>query len=400
MDAALKGVRIIDFSRVLAGPYCTMMMGDLGAEVIKIENPAGGDDTRQWGPPWLNGQAAYYLSLNRNKRSVTLNLKHPKAQYIARQLIASADVVIENLKAGTLKQYGLDYETLSRDYPRLVYCSITGYGQTGPDRDRPGYDVVIQGEAGLMATTGPAEGPPHKVGIAVVDVTAGLYASQAILASLLRRDRTGRGQYIDISLFDAQIAWLLNVAQNYLVTGQPPVRCGNANPNIVPYQVFETADGYIVVAVGNDNQYQRMCQAAGRPDLWDDERFQKNASRVAHRSELIPQWEDIMRTRPTAEWVEALNAHNIPAGPINDIPAALHYPQAVARQMVQTVEHPRVGAIPQLGPVPKLSETPARIYQAPPMLGEHTDEILRDELHYTEQEIATLRQEGAIGRKP
>ena len=400
MGAALEGVRIIDFSRVLAGPFCTMMMGDLGAEVIKIENPAGGDDTRQWGPPWLNGQAAYYLSLNRNKRSVTLNFKHPKAQHIARQLVATADVVIENLKAGTMKQYGLDYESLSRDYPRLVYCSITGYGQTGPDRDRPGYDVIIQGEGGLMSTTGPVEGPPHKVGIAVVDVTAGLYASQAILAALLRRERTGRGQYIDIALLDAQVAWLLNVAQNYLVSGRPSMRCGNANPNIVPYQVFETADGYIVIAVGNDGQYQRMCEVAGRPDLWDDERFQKNASRVTHRSELIPQWEEIMRTRPTAEWVEALNAHNIPAGPIHDIPEVLHHPQVVARQMVQTVEHPRVGTIPQLGPVPKLSETPARIYQAPPMLGEHTDEILRDELHYTEQEIAALRQEGVIGGKP
>jgi crotonobetainyl-CoA:carnitine CoA-transferase CaiB-like acyl-CoA transferase len=217
---------------------------------------------------------------------------------------------------------------------------------------------------------------------------------------LLRRERTGRGQYIDIALLDAQVAWLLNVAQNYLVSGRPSMRCGNANPNIVPYQVFETADGYIVIAVGNDGQYQRMCQVAGRPDLWDDERFQKNAGRVTHRNELIPQWEAIMRTRPTAEWVEALNAHNIPAGPIHDIPAVLHHPQVLARQMVQTVEHPQVGAIPQLGPVPKLSETPARIYQAPPMLGEHTDEILRDELHYTEQEIAILRQEGAIGRNP
>ena len=397
MDAALAGVRIVDFSRVLAGPYCTMMLGDLGAEVIKIENPSGGDDTRQWGPPWLNGQAAYYLSLNRNKRSITLNLKHPRAQVIARQLIAQADVMIENLKAGTMKQYGLDYETLSREFPRLVYCSITGYGQTGPDRDRPGYDVIIQGEGGLMSTTGPVEGPPYKVGIAVVDVTAGLYASQAILAALLRRERTGRGQYIDIALLDTQVAWLLNVAQNYMVSGKPSMRCGNANPNIVPYQVLETADGYIVIAVGNDKQYQRMCEVAGRMDLWEDERFQTNASRVTHRDELVPQWEQVFRARLTAEWVKALNDHNIPAGPINDIPQVLSHPQVIARQMVQAVEHPKVGAIPMLGPVPKLSETPARIHKAPPMLGEHTDEILRNELRYTDDEIAALRDDGAIG---
>jgi len=398
MDAALAGVRIVDFSRVLAGPYCTMMLGDLGAEVIKIENPSGGDDTRQWGPPWLNGQAAYYLSLNRNKRSITLNLKHPRAQVIARQLIAQADVMIENLKAGTMKQYGLDYETLSREFPRLVYCSITGYGQTGPDRDRPGYDVIIQGEGGLMSTTGPVEGPPYKVGIAVVDVTAGLYASQAILAALLRRERTGRGQYIDIALLDTQVAWLLNVAQNYMVSGKPSMRCGNANPNIVPYQVLETADGYIVIAVGNDKQYQRMCEVAGRMDLWEDERFQTNASRVTHRDELVPEWEQVFRARPTTEWVKALNDHNIPAGPINDIPQVLSHPQVIARQMVQAVEHPKVGAIPMLGPVPKLSETPARIHKAPPMLGEHTDEILRNELRYTDDEIAALRDDGAIGR--
>lgn len=398
-DGALSGVRIADFSRVLAGPYCTMMLADLGADVIKVENPAGGDDTRQWGPPWLNGQAAYYLSLNRNKRSITLNFKHPRAQAIAKQLIAQADVMIENLKAGTMKQYGLDYEALCREFPRLVYCSITGYGQTGPDRDRPGYDVIIQGEGGLMSTTGPVEGPPYKVGIAVVDVTAGLYASQAILAALMYRERTGRGQYIDIALLDAQVAWLLNVAQNYMVSGKPSVRCGNANPNIVPYQVFETADGYIVIAVGNDKQYQRMCEVAGRLDLWNDERYQANASRVANRDELVPQWQETLRTRPTAEWVKALNDHNIPAGPINDIPEALSHPQVIARQMVQSVEHPKVGVIPMLGPVPKMSDTPTRIYTAPPMLGEHTDEILRNELHYGDDEIAALRREGAIGEQ-
>ncbi len=395
-NMALAGIRIVDFSRVLAGPYCTMLLADLGADVIKIEHPVGGDDTRQWGPPWLNGESAYYLGINRNKRSLTLNLKHPHGQTLARQLIATADVLVENFKVGTMEQIGLDYTTLSRQYPRLVYCSITGYGQTGPDRDRPGYDFIIQAEGGVMSISGPPEGPPCKVGVAIVDITAGLYASHAILAALQCRERIGQGQYIDVALLDAQVAWLANVAQNYLVSDQPPTRYGNAHPNIVPYETFETADGYLALGVGNDKQYQRLCELAGRPDLWADERLQTNPGRVTQRAELIPLWQEVFRTRPTATWIELLKTHNIPAGPINDIPAVFRHPQVLARQMVQTIEHPQVGAVPQLGPVAKLSETPARIYRPPPTLGEHTDAILHDELSYGEAEIASLRRDGVI----
>jgi crotonobetainyl-CoA:carnitine CoA-transferase CaiB-like acyl-CoA transferase len=396
-NAALAGLRIIDLSRVLAGPYCTMLLADLGADVIKIEHPVGGDDTRQWGPPWLNGQSAYYLSVNRNKRSMTLNLKHPRGQALARRLISMADVLVENFKVGAMEQYGLDYAAVSRENPRLVYCSITGYGQTGPDRDRAGYDFIIQAEGGAMSITGPSEGPPYKVGVAIVDITAGLYASQAILAALHYRERTGRGQYIDVALLDAQVAWLANVAQNYMVSGEPPRRYGNAHPNIVPYETFETADGYLALGVGNDRQYQRLCDLAGRADLWADARFRTNAGRVTHRAELIPLLQEVFRTRPTADWIEMLNAAGIPIGPINDVPAVFRHPQVIAREMRQTIEHPRMGAIPQLGPVAKLSETPAGIYRPPPLLGEHTRAILRDELNCTEEEIAYLQQEQVIG---
>jgi formyl-CoA transferase len=395
--AALADIRIVDLSRVLAGPCCTMLLADLGADVIKIEHPVGGDDTRQWGPPWLNGQSAYYLSVNRNKRSMTLNLKHPRGQALARQLISTADVLVENFKVGAMEQYGLDYATVSRENPRLVYCSITGYGQTGPDRDRAGYDFIIQAEGGVMSITGPSEGPPYKVGVAIVDITAGLYASQAILAALHYRERTGRGQYIDVALLDAQVAWLANVAQNYLVSGEPPRRFGNAHPNIVPYETFETADGYLALGVGNDRQYQRLCELAGRPDLWADVRFQTNPGRVTHRAELIPLWQVVFRTRPTPDWIEALNAAGIPVGPINTVPAVFRHPQVIARGMAQTIEHPQVGTIPQLGPVAKLSETPASIVLPPPTLGEHTHAILREELHCSDEEITRLQQEGVIG---
>jgi formyl-CoA transferase len=395
--SALAGIRVIDFSRVLAGPYCTMLLADLGAEVIKVENPDGGDDTRRWGPPWLDGESAYFLSINRNKRSLALNLKLPRGIEIAHQLIAQADVLVENFKVGGMAGLGLDYETLHQQYPRLVYCSISGYGQTGPDRDRPGYDFILQAEGGLMSITGPQDGMPHKAGVAIVDVTAGLYATQAILAALRHRDQTGQGQYVDVALFDSQLAWLVNVAQNYMVSGDTPQRYGNAHPNIVPYEVFQTADGYLSLGVGNDSQYKRLCEVANQPALWDEPRYQTNPSRVAHRAELIPLWQAVFKTRTTANWLALIQPMGIPVGSINSIPDALNHPQAVAREMVQHV--PREGGqdVPQLGPVAKLSETPARIQQPPPRLGEHTTAILQTELGYSVDEINHLRIEGVIG---
>jgi len=377
-DKALADIRVLDFSRVLAGPYCTMLLADLGADVIKIENPVGGDDTRQWGPPWLDGQSAYYLSINRNKRSIALDLKQPKELEIAHRLAKTADVLVENFKVGGMAEFGLDYATLSKTNPGLVYCSITGYGQDGPFAARPGYDFILQAEGGLMSITGPEEGQPYKVGVAIVDITAGLFASHAILAALHHREKTGQGQYIDVALLDAQLGWLANVAQNYLVSGKPPKRHGNAHPNIVPYETFETADGWLALGVGNDRQYERLCDIANRKDLWEDERFQTNPGRVEHRRELLPLWRAVFLTRTMADWVVALTQAGIPVGPINDIPAALSHPQTVARQMVQEVKRDGRQPVKLVGPVAKLSRTPSEISTPPPTLGEHTREILEE----------------------
>ncbi len=393
--SALAGLRVLDFSRVLAGPYCTMLLADFGAQVIKVESLVG-DDTRQWGPPWLEGESAYYLSINRNKRSLALDLKHPKGQEIARRLANQADVLVENFKVGGMARFGLDYEALSQTNPGLIYCSITGYGQNGPNAGLAGYDFIIQAEGGLMSITGPEEGPPYKVGVAIADVTAGLYASHAILAALHHREKTGQGQYIDVALFDAQLGWLVNVAQNYLVSGQAPRRYGNAHANIVPYEVFQTADGYLAIGVGNDRQYKLLCDATGRPDLWDDPRFQANPGRVTHRRELIPLWQAVFRSRPTAAWIASLSELGIPVGPINDIPAALNHPQAQARQMVQEVKREGGQPVRLVGPVAKLSRTPARISTPPPRLGEHSREILSGELGLSPQEIERLLQEKVI----
>jgi len=372
------------------------MLGDLGAEVIKIEQPGLGDGSRQWGPPWVEGESAYFLSVNRNKKSLTLNLKHPEGLEIFKKLAAKSDILVENFLPGTMEKFGLDYESLSPRNPGLIYCSITGYGQYGPYRDHPGFDFMIQAQGGIMSITGPADGPPFKVGIAIVDITAGLYANSAILAALYDRERTGRGQYIDVALLDAQIGWLVNVAHNYFATGENPARYGNAHANIVPYEVFPTRDGYLALAVGSDSQYQRLCEAALRPELWEDERFQSNAGRVKARQELIPLLQDLFRQRSTAEWIELLEAYKIPVGPINDIPTLLADPQVEARQMVQEIQHPTLGPVKQLGPVAKLARTPASIREAPPSLGEHTDMILEKELGYTSIELARLRDEGAI----
>jgi formyl-CoA transferase len=396
MTAALQDVRIIDLSRVLAGPYCSMLLADYGAEVIKIELPGVGDGTRQWGPPWQGGESAYFLSVNRNKRSLTLDLKAPEGLAILKQLLRDADVLLENFKPGALARMGLDAERLAELNPGLIVASISGYGQTGPYRDRPGYDFAIQAEGGIMSITGPAEGDPHKVGVAIVDITAGLYAASAILAALRHRDRTGEGQWIDVALLDAQIGWLANVAHNYFATGETPARYGNAHPNIVPYETFPTADGALALAIGSDAQYRRFCELAGRPDLWADARFQSNAGRVAHRAELIPLLQEVIKVEKTAVWVARLSAANIPAGAINDVPTALNNPQVRAREMVQTVQHPTAGAIQLLGPVAKLSRTPAQARTAPPLLGADTEEILRTRLGYTAAQIADLRKKKVI----
>lgn len=395
-DSALSDLLILDLSRVLAGPFCTMLLADFGAEVIKVERPGRGDGTRAWGPPWVGEESAYFLSANRNKKSMTLNLKAARGRAIVRELAAQADVLIENFKPGTTTRLGIDYERLSAENPGLVYCSITGYGQDGPYRDRPGYDFMIQAQGGIMSITGPQEGPPYKVGVAIVDVTAGLYAANAILTALHERQRSGSGQYIDVALFDSQLSWLVNVAQNYFATGETPQRYGNAHPNIVPYESFATGDGHIALAIGSDAQFQRFCELAHCEALWQDERFQTNAGRVEHREVLIRRLQEVMRERRTEEWLALLAANGVPAGPINDIPTALQDPQARARGMVREIEHDTAGMIQLLGPVAKLSRTPAAVRSAPPTLGANTAEILAQRLDFTEEQIAALRDEGVI----
>ncbi len=392
---ALDDLTIIDLTRVLAGPYCTQLLADYGANVIKVEQPGSGDGTRQWGPPWQGGESAYFLSVNRNKRSLTLNLKSAEGLAILKQLLTDADVLIENFRPGTLARLGLDPDTLTNLNPRLIVCSISGYGQTGPDRDRPGYDFMIQAQGGLMSITGPADGEPHKVGVAIVDITAGLFAANAILTALHHREKSGVGQQIDVALLDTQLAWLANVAHNYFASAEIPPRFGNAHPNIVPYQSFATADGTLALAVGTDAQYKRLCDVVGAPELWQDARFQTNPGRVAHRDKLVARLQTLFKTRTSAEWMRELVEAAIPASPVNDIPTALADPQAQHREMVQRVAHPTAGDIDLLGPVAKLSATPAEIRSAPPLLGANSAEILA-EIGYSEIEIERLQADGII----
>ena len=408
--AALSHLTVLDLSRVLAGPWASQMLADLGAEVIKIERPGkdgkGGDDTRHWGPPWLKddqgretSEAAYYLCANRNKRSVTVDFTRAEGQTIVRRLAAGADIVIENFKVGGLASYGLDYASLSALNPRLIYCSITGFGQDGPYAARAGYDFLIQGMGGLMSVTGRADGEsgagPQKVGVALTDILTGLHAAVGILAALAHRERTGEGQHIDVALLDVQVACLANQALNYLVAGTAPRRMGNAHPNIVPYQDFPTADGDMILAIGNDGQFARFCAIAGHPEWAADERFATNAARVAQRKALIPLLRQATVVRTTAEWIAALEAEAVPCGPINDLAAVFADPQVVARGIRVALPHPLGGTAPQVANPIHLSATPVDYRRAPPTLGQDTDAVLR-ELGKSDTEIAVLYRKGVV----
>jgi crotonobetainyl-CoA:carnitine CoA-transferase CaiB-like acyl-CoA transferase len=400
---ALSHLRVLDLSRVLAGPWAGQILADLGAEVIKIERPGNGDDTRAWGPPFLKdsrgentSEAAYYLSANRNKQSVTIDFTQPEGQKLVRELAAKSDIVIENFKVGGLKAYGLDYESLQLENPRLIYCSITGFGQTGPYAKRAGYDFMIQGLGGLMSLTGRPEGEdgagPVKVGVALTDILTGLYSTSAILAALAHRDQGGPGQHIDMALLDVQVACLANQAMNYLTTGVPPRRLGNAHPNIVPYQDFPTADGDFILTVGNDSQFRKFAEVAGHPQWTDDPRFSTNKQRVAHRAELIPLIRQATVFKTTAEWVAALEVAGVPCGPINDVAQVFADPQVQFRGLKVELPHALGGSVPQVASPIRLSATPVEYRRAPPLLGEHTLEVLTGVLGLSDTDVTTLRE--------
>ena len=382
----LAGLRVLDLSRVLAGPSCTQLLGDLGADVVKIEKPGEGDDTRLWGPPYLKDDAgaetresAYYLAVNRNKRSLALDIATEEGQRVARALASRADVLVENFKLGGLARYGLGYDDLKSDCPRLVYCSITGFGQTGPYAARPGYDYLMQGMAGIMSVTGEPDGQPMKVGIAIADIMTGMHATVAILAALHHRDKSGRGQHIDLALLDSTLSWLCNQGQSHLLTGELPERWGNAHPTIVPYQTFATADGHVILAVGNDGQFEKFCRAAGCPELSADARFRSNPGRVRNRADLVPQLETLMRRRTSDDWVRLLEGAGVPCGPVNRLDTIFADPQVAARGMLVEMAHAlSAKPVTLVGNPQRFSETPVTYRRAPPILGEHSAEILRD----------------------
>ncbi|WP_345797562.1 CaiB/BaiF CoA-transferase family protein [Castellaniella sp. MT123] len=404
---ALSHIRVLDLSRVLAGPWATQILGDLGADVIKIERPGAGDDTRGWGPPWMPDQkgqesrvAAYYLCANRNKRSVTVDMATAEGQDLIRQLVRQSDVLVENFKAGGLARYGLDYASLHTLNPRLVYCSITGFGQTGPYAVRAGYDFLVQGLGGLMSVTGrPDEEPgggPMKVGVALTDILTGLYAANAIQAALAAREQTGIGQHVDMALLDVQVACLANQAMNYLATGRSPGRLGNAHPSIVPYQDFPTADGYMILAIGNDGQFARFCEEAGRPDLAQDPRFATNRARVEHRVELIPILRHLTTARTTAQWIQALESRAVPCGPINAVEQVFEDAQVRARGLRIEMPQTEAGPVSLVASPIRLSGTPVDYRLAPPALGEHTVQVLEEVLGLTPDAIGALRDRGVV----
>ena len=403
MPGPLAGFRILDLSRILAGPWASQMLADLGAEVIKIERPVTGDDTRSWGPPYMpdeagqaTTEAAYFHATNRGKFSVCIDISSRQGQELIANLVARCDVLIENFKVGGLKQYGLDFDSLKRVNAKLVYCSITGFGQTGPYAERAGYDFMIQAMGGLMSVTGEPEGQPMKVGVALADVMTGLYAANAIQAALIHQLRSGEGQYIDLALLDVQVATLANQAMNYLAGGNNPQRLGNAHPNIVPYQAFQTRDGYLILAIGNDAQFKRFCELAGHPDLSSDERYRKNSDRVKNRHSLIPPLIDIMLSQDSDWWLVQLNAHGIPGGPVNHIDAVFADPQVRHRGMQFELKHAAAGRVASVANPIRLSKTPVTYDKAPPTLGQHTEQVLSELLELDSKQIGDLKDEGVI----
>jgi len=392
----LAGLTVIDLTRVLSGPYCTMILGDMGARVIKIEQPGRGDDTRAWGPPFLGQESAYFLSINRNKESLTLDLKKPDGLHLLGQLLDRADVLVENFRPGAMQRLGLDYATVAARRPRLVYCSISGFGQSGPRREQPGYDAVMQGEGGLMSITGEADGPPYRLGVAISDIVTGMFAAQGISMALLARTRTGRGQHVDIGMLDSTTALLTYQAAIYFATGAPPPRLGNRHPTIVPYETFTASDGDFVLAIGNDELWRTFCRVAGLDAVASDPRFASNRDRVQNYGDLKPMLAERLKTRARAEWLAALTAEGVPCGSVRDVGEVLEDPHLHARAMVQSVDHAALGEVRVLGVPMKLSDTPGSVRTAPPTLGQHTARILRGDLGLSEQEIDRLRKDRVV----
>ena len=404
-NGPLSGITVVDLTRILAGPFCTQLLGDLGADVIKIERPGAGDDTRRFGPPYLHdksdvdtGESAYFMSCNRNKRSVAIDISSSEGQALLRSLIERADVLVENFKVGNLARYGLGYDDLKEDCPGLVYCSVTGFGQSGPYADRPGYDPLIQAMGGVMSVTGDQDGEPQKVGVPIADLMAGMYASVAITAALRSRELTSKGQYIDVSMLDTHVAWLSIQAMNYLVSGENPKRLGNGHPNIVPYQTFETEDGHVILTIGNDQQFGRFCEFAGKPDLAKDPRFLSNADRVINRNALIEIMVPILKAKPSNQWLEGMERLKIGCGPINNIDEVFEDPQVKDRGMVIKMPHPALGGanVSLVANPLRFSETNVSYRHSPPLLGQHTEEVLKELLGSSEEECTRLRESGII----
>ena len=393
---ALEGIRVLDLTRALAGPFCTLMLGDYGADVIKIEIPESGDDTRTWGPPFIGSESAYFLSINRNKRSLTLNFKDDKAKEIFLKLAKDADVIVENFTPGVMERFGLGYEAIKQVNPGIVFCSVSGFGQTGPYRSRPAYDQIMQGISGLMSITGEPDGEPQKVGIAVADIGAGMWAAFAVMAAIHNRSHEGEGQYIDISMMDAQVAWLTYQAANYFANGTPPKRLGAAHPNLVPYQAFMCQDNkYLNLAVGSERIWERFCEGMEMPELQENPDYRTNVERAQNRSKIVPYLQEVFIKAPVAHWVEKLQAVSVPCGPINDLEDVFSDPQLLSREMVVEMTHPTLGTIKQTGLPLKFSRTPGGLDRPPPLLGQHNHEVL-EEIGFTTAEIEELKNQHVI----